>query len=272
MKNGKQYDVAIIGGGHNGLVCACYLAKAGKKVNILERRDIVGGAAITEEFHPGFRNSTASYTVSLLHRKIIEALNLYQHGLEIVLRPQSNLFPLPSGDSLSFHNSFEATQGEISRFSKKDAAVLPEFYAMLETIADILREELLRTPPNVGGGLVDLIRAGSFGLRAKKLSMSARRDALDMFTKSAADVLDSWFENDHVKAAFAFDAVVGNYGAPSTPGSAYVLLHHVFGEANGVKGAWGHAVGGMGSITQAMLKEALRLGVEVETNAEVSEV
>ncbi|BBM04121.1 NAD(P)/FAD-dependent oxidoreductase [Microbulbifer sp. GL-2] len=265
-------DVLIIGGGHNGLVCACYLAKAGKKVTILERRSIVGGAAVTEEFHPGFRNSVASYTVSLLNPKIIEDLNLYEHGLEIKLRPQSNFFPLSGNENLSFHKNLADTQAEVARFSERDAATLPDFYAMLGTVADILREELLRSPPNVGGGFADLIRAGSFGMRAKKLSMAARRDALDLFTKNATSVLDAWFENDHVKAAFAFDSIVGNYAAPSTPGSAYVLLHHVFGEVNGEKGAWGHAMGGMGAITQAMGKEAKRLGVTIRTDAEVKDV
>ncbi|MEX2962745.1 phytoene desaturase family protein [Microbulbifer sp. TYP-18] len=265
-------DVLIVGGGHNGLVCACYLARAGQKVTVLERRDIVGGAAVTEEFHPGFRNSVASYTVSLLNPKVIEDLNLHRHGLRVKLRPQANFFPLSDTESLSFHSSFADTSAEIARFSGKDAAALPAFYAMLESVADILRTELLRTPPNVGGGLVDLLRAGSFSLRARHLTMAQRRDALDLFTKSATDILDAWFENDHLKAALAFDSIVGNYAAPSTPGSAYVLLHHVFGEVNGVKGAWGHALGGMGAITQAMLKEAQRLGVTVRTGAEVSEV
>ncbi|WP_444936240.1 phytoene desaturase family protein [Microbulbifer sp. JMSA004] len=265
-------DFLIIGGGHNGLVCACYLAKAGKKVTILERRSIVGGAAVTEEFHPGFRNSVASYTVSLLNPKIIEDLNLHEHGLEIKLRPQSNFFPLSDRKSLSFHKNLLDTQAEVARFSERDAATLPDFYAMLESVANILREELLRSPPNVGGGFADLVRAGGFGLRAKKLSMASRRDALDLFTKSATSVLDAWFESDHVKAAFAFDSIVGNYAAPSTPGSAYVLLHHVFGEANGEKGAWGHAMGGMGAITQAMLKEAELLGITIRTDTEVSKV
>lgn len=265
-------DIIIVGGGHNGLVCACYLARAGKKVTVLERRSIVGGAAVTEEFHPGFRNSVASYTVSLLNPKIIEDLRLREHGLQIKLRPQSNFFPLSDSESLSFHRDFAQTRAEIARFSPRDAEALPGFYAMLESVADILRGELLRTPPNVGGGLSDLLRAGSFGWRAKKWSMAERRDALDLFTKSAADVLDAWFENEHVKAAFAFDSIVGNYGAPSTPGSAYVLLHHVFGEVNGEKGAWGHAIGGMGAITQAMLREAERLGVQVRTDAAVEEV
>ncbi|MBB3167888.1 phytoene desaturase family protein [Simiduia aestuariiviva] len=230
-------DIVIIGGGHNGLVCACYLAEAGQKVTVLERRSITGGAAVTEEFHPGFRNSTASYTVSLLNPKIIEDLNLKAHGLEVRLRPQSNFFPLPDGNSLSFMSNFEATREEVARFSQRDAAVLGDFYEMLETQADLLRSELLRTPPNVGGGLSDLLHVGKFALGMRALSMPERRDALDMFTKSAKDILDAWFESDVVKAAFAFDSVVGAYGAPSTPGSAYVLLHHVFGEANGVPGA-----------------------------------
>jgi phytoene dehydrogenase-like protein len=268
----SQIDTLIIGGGHNGLVCACYLAAAGQKVTILERREIVGGAAVTEEFHPGYRNSTASYTVSLLNPKIIKDLHLEAHGLKVVLRPQSNFWPLPNGDALSLWGNIEKTQAEFARYSEKDAAVLPEFYAMLETIADVLREELLRTPPNVGGGLADLIRAGQFGLRAKKLTMAQRRDAMAMFSRSASDVLDAWFESPHVKAVFAFDSIVGNYGAPSTPGSAYVLLHHVFGEANGVKGAWGHAIGGMGAITTAMHAEAVRLGVTIETNAAVKDI
>ncbi len=267
-----QHDIIVIGGGHNGLVCACYLAKAGLSVLVLERRGIVGGAAVTEEFHPGFRNSVASYTVSLLHPKVIEDLRLASHGLEIVLRPQSNFFPLSDTESLSFHRERSATQAEIARFSAADAEALPGYLAMLDGVVAFLRDELLRTPPNVGGGFLDLIRAGGTALRAKRLSLAQRRDVVDMFTKSAAQVLDAWFESDHVKAAFAFDALVGNYAAPSTPGSAYVLLHHVFGQVNGEDGAWGHALGGMGAITAAMRAEAESLGVEVRTDAEVAEV
>jgi phytoene dehydrogenase-like protein len=265
-------DVAIIGGGHNGLVCACYLAKAGLEVVVLERRGIVGGAAVTETFHPGFRNSVASYTVSLLHPKVIGDLRLRAHGLEIVQREQSNFFPLSDQESLTFHRERNATQAEFARFSAADAQALPAYLEMLDGVVAFLREELLRTPPNVGGGFLDLARAGGTALRARKLTMAQRRDVVDMFTRSAAQVLDAWFENDHVKAAFAFDAVVGNYAAPSTPGSAYVLLHHVFGQVNGVDGAWGHAIGGMGAITAAMRAEAESLGVEIRTEAEVTGV
>ncbi|AFU97393.1 phytoene desaturase family protein [Simiduia agarivorans] len=267
-----KQPILILGAGHNGLVCACYLARAGHKVTLLERRHIVGGAAVTEEIHPGFRNSTASYTVSLLNPKIIKDLNLAEHGLKVVLRGQSNLFPQENGDSLSFYGNVAANQQEFARFSQKDADALPGFYRMLDSVADLIKDLLLQTPPNVGGGIVDLIRAGKVGWRAKAMTMDERRWAMAMFTKSATEVLDAWFEHDAIKAAFAFDSIVGNYAAPSTPGSAYVLLHHVFGEANGVAGAWGHAIGGMGAITQAMAAEAKRLGVDIITDASVSEV
>jgi phytoene dehydrogenase-like protein len=272
MAQRTDYDVIVVGGGHNGLVCACYLAKAGRKVLVLERRAVVGGAAVTEEFHPGFRNSVASYTVSLLHPKVIDELHLADHGLKVLLRPQSNFFPLSDTESLAFHRDRAATQAEFARFSRADAEALPKYYEMLDGVVGFLRDELLRTPPNVGGGFLDLVRAGSTALRARRLSMTERRDVVDLFTKSAADVLGAWFENDHIRAAFAFDSVVGNYAAPSTPGSAYVLLHHVFGQVNGEDGAWGHAVGGMGAITAAMRAEAEALGAEVRTDAEVAEV
>lgn len=263
------YDVAIIGGGHNGLVCAAYLAGAGLDVIVLEKRGVVGGAAVTEEFHPGFRNSVASYTVSLLNPKVIQDLRLAEHGLRIVNRPYSNFMPLPDGDYLRTGATIEETQQQFARFSRTDAERLPGYYAALEAGADLLRGMLLETPPNAGGGLRDVMRAVRLGGRLRRLSTAARRDVLDLFTKSAGELLEYWFESDPVKALFGFDAVVGNYASPYAPGSAYVLLHHVFGEANGQAGQWGHAIGGMGAITQAMLKEALARGVTVRTDADV---
>ncbi|MEQ1775920.1 MAG: NAD(P)/FAD-dependent oxidoreductase, partial [Burkholderiales bacterium] len=164
------------------------------------------------------------------------------------------------------------TQAEVSRFSRRDAERLPQYYAMLERAADVVREMLLETPPNVGGGAADFMSALKIGKRLKKLDMVARRDVLDFFTKSAGDVLDAWFESDPIKAAFGFDAIVGHFASPYTPGSAYVLLHHVIGEVNGHRGAWGHAIGGMGAITQAMRKEAEARGVEIITGCEVANV
>ncbi len=266
------YDAVIIGGGHNGLVCACYLAAAGLKVRLVERREIVGGAAVTEEFFPGFRNSTASYTVSLLHPKVIADLNLAEHGLRIVERPMANFLPLPDDKHLLIGRTLAETQAEVARYSKRDAERLPQYYAMLERAADVVREMLLETPPNVGGGVTDFMSALKTAKRMKKLDMPARRDVLDFFTKSAGDVLDAWFESDPIKAAFGFDAIVGHFASPYTPGSAYVLLHHVIGEVNGHRGVWGHAIGGMGAITQAMRKEAERRGVEIITGCEVANV
>jgi phytoene dehydrogenase-like protein len=265
-------DVLIVGGGHNGLACACYLAAAGLTVRVLERRGVVGGTAVTEEFHPGFRNSTASYTVSLLHPQVIRDLHLARHGLRIVERPLSNFLPLADGDYLKVGPTTERTQAEVARFSVADAARLPAYYAMLERVAGVLREMALETPPNVGGGFGDIVAALKTLRRFRRLDMAARREVLDLFTKSAGDLLDGWFESAPIKAAFGFDAIVGNLASPYAPGSAYVLLHHVFGEVNGRSGAWGHAIGGMGSITQAMAAEARARGVHIDLNAEVVSV
>ena len=267
-----RYDAVIIGGGHNGLVCACYLAAAGLKVRLIERHTEVGGAAVTEEFFPGFRNSTASYTVSLLHPQVMADLKLAEHGLRIVERPLANFLPLPGGQHLKIGRTLAETQAEAARFSKRDAERLPQYYAMLERAADVVRGMLLETPPNAGGGVTDFMSALKVTQRMKKLDMTTRRDVLDFFTKSAGDVLDAWFESDPIKAAFGFDAIVGHFASPYTPGSAYVLLHHVIGEVNGHRGAWGHAIGGMGTITQAMRKEAERRGVDITTHCEVVQV
>ena len=265
-------DALIVGGGHNGLVCACYLAAAGLKVRVLERRSVVGGAAVTEEFHPGFRNSTASYTVSLLNPQVIRDLRLAEHGLRIIERPLANFLPLSGNDYLKVGGSLAATQAEVARFSVADAARLPAYYAMLERVADVLRDLALETPPNVGGGVGDFLAAVKAARRFKKLDMAVRRDVLDLFTKSAGDLLDAWFESAPIKAVFGFDAIVGNFASPYAPGTAYVLLHHVFGEVNGRRGVWGHAVGGMGAITQAMAAEARARGVHIDTGTEVINV
>jgi phytoene dehydrogenase-like protein len=272
VTNNNRHDAVIIGGGHNGLVCACYLAAAGLKVRVFERRGVVGGAAVTEEFFPGFRNSTASYTVSLLHPKVIRDLRLREHGLQILERPISNFVPLPDRRYLKIGPTLAATQREVAKFSQRDADALPRYYAMLERVCGMLRELVLETPPNIGGGVRDALRALAAGSRLRHLGMAVRRDVLDLFTKGAGQLLDAWFESDALKAAFGFDAIVGNFVSPYTPGSAYVLLHHVFGEVNGRKGVWGHAIGGMGAITQAMAQEARRRGVEIDTDCEVARV
>ena len=268
----KKYDAIIIGAGHNGLVCAFYLARAGLKVRVLERRGVVGGAAVTEEFHPGFRNSAASYTVSLLQPKVIRDMRLVDHGYKVIERPISNFLPQEDGRYLKLGGGLERTQAEFRKFSQADADALPAYYDALENVADVLRDLALQTPPNIGDGLRTLIDGARQGRRLARMPIEQQRDVLDLFAKSARTFLDSWFESEAVKAAFGFDAVVGNYASPDTPGSAYVLLHHVFGEVNGKRGAWGHSVGGMGAITSAMAKACEAAGVEISRKAPVARV
>jgi phytoene dehydrogenase-like protein len=268
-------DAVIIGGGHNGLVCAAYLARAGLTVTVLERLDVVGGAAMTEEFHPGFRNSVAAYTVSLLNPMIIADLELAAHGLRIVERPLANFLPLEDGRYLKIGAG--RTYDEVAKFSVKDADRLGDYARRLDIVADLLRDLVLKTPPNVTTGgwiaaLGQLAKAGAVARRLDRLDLDMKRELLDLFVQSAGHYLDGWFESAPIKAAFGFDSIVGNYASPYTPGSAYVLLHHVFGEVNGKKGAWGHAIGGMGAITRAMARAATAAGVEIRTGCAVREV
>ncbi|MGH8699823.1 MAG: phytoene desaturase family protein, partial [Burkholderiales bacterium] len=197
MPNHKPYDALIVGGGHNGLTCACYLAGAGYRVRVLERRAVVGGAAVTEEFFPGFRNSAAAYTVSLLHPKVIRDLRLAEHGLKIIERPLANFLPLSDTAYFKVGNALAQTQTqtELMRFSARDAGRLPDYYAMLERAGGVLRELLLETPPNVGGGARDVLAALRVGYRLRKAGMATRRDFFDLMTKSAGELLDAWFES-----------------------------------------------------------------------------
>src|SRR6266702_3231913 len=238
----NQTDVVIIGAGHNGLTCAAYLAMAGLRVKVVERRKAVGGAAVTEEFHPGFRNSVAAYTVSLLNPQIARDLRLADHGLRIVERRAQNFLPAPDGSYLLAGEG--RTSQSVAKFSARDAEAVIEFSRELEAIANVLR----------------------------KLVLEQQRNLLDLFTRSAGEMLDERFESDLVKALFGFDAIVGNYASPYAAGSAYVMLHHAFGEVNGKKGVWGHAIGGMGAITQAMARAARGHGVDIAIDAGVREV
>ena len=217
-----NYDAVIIGGGHNGLVCAFYLAKAGLKTVICERRSIVGGAAVTEEFHPGFRNSVASYTVSLLNPEVIADMGLKEKGLKIVKRPISNFLPIDDTNYLKLGGGEKRTQEEFRKFSAKDAQRLPEYYQRIEAVADVLRDISTKTPPNPKKGIRAALQAALQLWPAVRGGNQLHQDIYDLFTKSARSFLDSWFENEHIKAAFGFDAIVGNY-ASLIHGSAYVL-------------------------------------------------
>ncbi len=268
----KELDVAIIGAGHNGLTCAAYLARRGLKVALFERRGIYGGTAVTEEFHPGFRNSTASYTVSLLHPAVIRDLNLHQHGLTIVERPLLNYLVEGEDRGLRIGPDSNATLRHLAARSPRDAERHGAYQAQLETAVALLRDLLTRTPPTDLKRFGDLWSALSIGRAFRALPIESQRVVHELFTRSAGDLLDGWFEDAGLKAAYGFDSIVGNYASPYTPGSAYVLLHHAFGEVNGRRGIWGHAIGGMGAITRAMAREAEAHGARIETDAAVKRV
>ena len=277
VRGGGGDDVIVLGAGHNGLVCACYLAGAGLKVRVLERRGIVGGAAVTEEFLPGFRNSSLSYTVSLLHPRVIAELRLAERGLRIVARPFGNFVPLADGRSLRYGAGLQEDQVEVARFSERDARELPAQLERLARVGRMVREWILRAPPEIGGPAV-LSGWESFASAARlmkdfaMLGRQGQRDLIEVFTRSAGEVLDSRFESEPLKAVIGWDSIVGNYASPYAPGSAYVLLHHWLGEVNGRAGAWGHAIGGMGRITELLAQEAVSRGVVIETSRPVKQV
>jgi phytoene dehydrogenase-like protein len=265
-------DAIIIGAGHNGLTCAAYLGMAGLKVRVFERRDIAGGACVTEEFHPGFRNSIAAYTVSLLQPKIIADLKLHDHGLCIVERRVQNFLPLPDGRYLLTGEG--QTQSEIAKFSAKDATRYPDYQAEIGRIAGVLRGLMLDAPPNLSLRRFELPRALAklAGIGRRLWQDDGLRAAFNLIRRSAGDILDGYFESDPIKAVLGFDAVVGNLASPYASGSGYVLLHHALGEVNGKAGTWGHAIGGMGAITQAMERAAGSHGVGIDLGAVVREI
>jgi phytoene dehydrogenase-like protein len=269
----SDIDAIIIGAGHNGLTCAAYLGMAGLRVRVFERRQVVGGACVTEEFHPGFRNSTAAYTVGLLQPKVIRDLKLYEYGLRVVERRVQNFLPLPDGRYLLTGEG--RTEREIAKFSAKDAARYPAYQARLHGVVEVLRGLSLVAPPNlVTGDLTATVgELAKFAAIGKRLWRTrSLRAALQLLRKSAGEMLDSWFESDPIKAVLGFDAVVGNLASPYTVGSAYVLLHHTLGELNGKSGVWGYAIGGMGAITQAMARVAVKHGARIDVCSEIREV
>jgi len=266
------YDVIIIGAGHNGLVTAAYLAKAGRKVLVLERRDILGGCCITEETWPGFKVSTAAYVNSLLRPEIIRDLELKKHGFEMLPRSPSSFTPFPDGRYLMMGPDKELTQREIAKFSAKDAEAYPKYEEMLTRVADFLEPMLGQTPPDPWGGLGDLWKLGSMGLKFRKLGREVGAEAIEILTGAARPILDRWFESEQLKATIATDAVIGAFASPSQPGTAYVLFHHVMGECNGVRGVWGYVRGGMGMIAKSIADAALQHGAEIRTNSDVAKI
>ncbi len=268
----QNHDAIIIGAGHNGLVAACYLAKAGLNVLVLERRHIVGGAAITEEIVPGFKFSRLAYVNSLFRPQIIRDLRLNDYGLEMLPRNPSSFSPFPDGRSLMLGPDPKMTHAEISKFSPRDAQRYPDYETALEKLAIFIESTLDITPPNpLSANPRELLSLARLALNARGLGKDLHKLA-DILTGNTTGLLDRWFESEQLKVTLATDAIIGAMVAPSTPGSAYVLLHHVMGTSGGKRGVWAYVRGGMGGLSNAIAAAARDLGVEIRTGCTVNHV
>ncbi len=268
-----KYDAIIIGGGHNGLVTAAYLARAGRRVLVLERREIVGGCAVTEEVWPGYRVSTGAYLTSLMQERIVRELELEKHGYRVDAKDPAFFSAFPDGRHLFIWQDRAKTLAEISRFSKHDAEVYPQYEDQLERISQVVEGLLLTTPPafppkGIGDGIDYLKLMGRMrGLSSKDIVAMVK-----VFTQSAAEFLDEWFESEQVKVTLATDGVIGANGGPRSPGTAYILLHHCMGGVAGHRGLWGFVRGGMGAVSESIASSARAFGVTIRTQAPVSKV
>jgi phytoene dehydrogenase-like protein len=268
-----KYDVIIIGGGHNGLVTAAYLARAGRKVLVLERRELVGGCAVTEELWPGYRVSSGAYLTSLMQERVIRELDLPRYGYQVDAKDPAFFSVFPDGRHFFMWQDRAKTLAEIAKFSQRDAEVYPAYEDQLERISQVVEDLLLTTPPQFPpkglGDAVDYLK-----LAGKMRGLSARHIValVKVFTQSAAEFLDEWFESEQVKVTLATDGVIGANGGPRSPGTAYILLHHCMGGVAGHRGLWGFVRGGMGAVSEAIAASARAKGAEIRTNAAVDRV
>jgi phytoene dehydrogenase-like protein len=265
-----DFDAIVIGAGHNGLTAAGYLGKAGLRTLVLERRPVIGGAAVTEEFHPGYRNSIASYVVSLLRAEVVRDLELHEHGYELI--PLAGDLEICRDDHLFLTGDEANDRAEIGRYSKTDYDAIKRFEAMLRETGQVIRNQWLREPPSLRGGFMDLMGMLRAGRDLRGLSEPLRHQLLQMFMSSAADIIDRRFESPMVRSMYASHCVSGNNASFYHPGSAIPFFHHALGEFDGEHGGWGHARGGMGGITGAMASFARSRGVDIRTGAAVDKV
>src|SRR6478609_7324490 len=272
MAGSNSYDAIVIGGGHNGLVNAAYLARAGKKVLVLERRHVLGGAACTEEIVPGFKFSVCSYVVSLLRPEIIRDLDLPRHGLEIL--PLDGTFtPMPSGDYLWRVNDHGKTHREIARHSKVDAEAYDEFGKAMQAMCRFVKPILSMVPPDPATlNPKELMKLLFIGKRFQGMTSEDKYNQVQLMTMSAIDFLDQWFETDVLKATMSASGIIGTFLGVRSPGTAYVLFHHYMGEIDGAFRSWGFARGGTGSISNAIADAAREAGAEIRTKAAIAQI
>ena len=269
----KKFDAIIVGGGHNGLVTAAYLARAGRRVLVLEKRELVGGCSVTEEIWPGYKVSTAAYLTSLLQERIIRELDLPRFGYQVDAKDPAFFSAFPDGRHFFMWQDDRKTLEEIAKFSKHDAEVFPDYERYLERLSQVVETLLLTTPPPFPpGGIGDLVQYLKLAGRFRKLGPKEITGLVKIFTQSAAEFLDEWFESEQVKVTLATDGVIGANGGPRSPGTAYILLHHVMGSVGGKRGLWGFVRGGMGAVANAIGDAARSRGAAIRTNADVAQI